>query len=105
MVNAKFNTDEQLNEILRVDRHLDHHPGRFWLAEDDGWYDDSDEENDMDEENDSDEENGSDGSEESWDDPNRRVKIPDKDGTVDKEENDDDENGSDDDNGLVAEEE
>ena len=99
MVNAKFNTDEHLNEILNVDRHMDHHPGGLWLAEHDGWYDGSDDENDMDEENDSDD------SEESWDDPNRRVQILDKDGRVDKEENDDVENGSDDDNDLVAEEE
>ena len=54
MVNVKFNTDEHLNEILNVDRHMDHHPGGLWLAEDDGWYDDSDDENDMDEENDTD---------------------------------------------------
>ena len=100
MVNAKFNTDEQLNEILNVDRHMDHHPGGLWLAEDDGWYDDSD-----DDEQYENEENLSDDSEESWDDPNRRVQIPDKDGRVDKEENDDVENGSDDDNGLVVEEE
>ena len=96
MVNAKFNTDEHLNEILNVDRHMDHHPGGLWLAEDDGWYDDSDDENhDMD---DMDEENDSDDSEESWDDPNRRVQIPDKDGG-------DGENDTDDDNGLVTEEE
>ena len=92
MINAKFNTDELLNEILDVDRNLDHHPGRHWLVEDDGWYNDSDDENNMDEENDSDD------SEESWDDPNRRVQIPDKDGG-------DDENGTDDDNGWVTEEE
>ena len=92
LVNAKFNTDEQLNEILNVDRHMDHHPGGRWLVEDDGWYDDSDDENDMDEENDSDD------SEESWDDPNRRVQIPDEDGG-------DGENGTDDDNGFDKEEE
>ena len=64
MVNAKFNTDEYLNELLEVDRHMDFHPGgRGWLdagwydhlvGDDDGWYDDSDDENDMDEENDTD---------------------------------------------------
>ena len=102
MVNAKFNTDEYLNELLEVDRHMDFHPGgRGWLdagwydhlvGDDDGWYDDSDDENDMDEENDSDD------SEESWDDPNRRIQIPDKDG-------EDDQHGTDDDNDLDSEEE
>ena len=56
MVNAKFNTDEHLNEGL-VDRHMDFHPGgRGWF--DAGYYDhfidDSDDEIDMDEENDTD---------------------------------------------------
>ena len=92
MVNAKFNTDEHLNEILNVDRHMDHHPGRHWLVEDDGWYNDSD-----DDEQYENEENLSDDSEESWDDPNRRDQILDKDG-------EDGENGTDDDNGFDTEE-
>ena len=58
MVNAKFNTDEYLNELLEVDRHMDYHPGgqgwMHWLAENVGWNDDSDDENDTDEENDTD---------------------------------------------------
>ena len=59
MINAQFNTDEHLNELLEVDRHRDYHPGGLgWMADyvgdDDGWYDDSDDENDMDEENDTD---------------------------------------------------
>ena len=70
MVNAKFNTDEHLNELLNVDRHMDHHPGpnhpRHLLANfmNGGWYDDSDEENDMDDENDNDEDGSDD--DDSW---------------------------------------
>ena len=88
MVNAKFNTDEHLNEILDVDRHLDHHPGGLWMAEDDGWYDEFYEE--MDDENDSDDSIS--------DDPNRRAPyIPYK-GRVGESDTDDD-------NGFNAEEE